>query len=316
MKNKFGNNINVSEYFSSDFNDAISGQSVQNYDDKFFIYDPFGRSGEIIEDDGSGNKAIKFYQNEYSTVRISHLELLLPPISTHDKVLTFEYSIKFLGNTGRMRRSVIEGFKSNEPSDILSVTEAGEPDFELRALKQNGVQIATKDEFASNYVPMRVVIDAKNSTWTLYKKVNGEYSQVTKKTNAIIPEYIDKLHFEIIGEAGETNPRTYYIDDISVYSSEGLYLSDESGEKTTIQAGNNVFLKPEYLPGSDIGCVFAAIYNGEGKLVDIDKKAYLPNIQLGLNVPDDADNTYNIKYFEWKNINSMIPVNDAKVFNK
>ena len=99
MKNKFGNNINVSEYFSSDFNDAISGQSVQDYDDKFFIYDPFGRSGEIIEDDGSGNKAIKFYQNEYSTVRISHLELLLPPISTHDKVLTFEYSIKFLLNS-------------------------------------------------------------------------------------------------------------------------------------------------------------------------------------------------------------------------
>ena len=163
---------------------------------------------------------------------------------------------------------------------------------------------------------MRVVIDAKNSTWTLYKKVNGEYEQVTTKTNATIPEYIDKLHFEIIGEPGETNTRTYFIDDISIYTSEGLNLQDESGNKVTIQAGKSIFLRPEYLPGSDIGCVFAALYNKEGMLLEIDKKAYLPDIQLGLNVPEDVDNTCYLKYFEWENIDSMIPVNDVKLFDK
>jgi len=326
--NKIGNNPLSNEYYDLDFEDGFVGQSPADYEG-VELYNASKDAYQYITQDGN-NKAMLFAQTT-TTHTYDYVEFCFDPIYTKDKIINLEYAIKVLGDTGRITEGgKLMGYNADKTADLVEskIFSYSKDYYDLSLYSKgyydsNDTQIASAEEIKSDFVKLRYEIDAQNSRFTVYKLIDGEWSKMVTETGRTLPDFVDRLQFWMVGptpwsQVGHTvTDRLYLIDDIKIYGTKELNLTTSSNavvNDVNAYKGQNLFIKPDYVPASQIGTLIGAVYDENGKLNNVNIKDFVPDTQLEMNIPDD-NGKYYIKYFTWENTSTLKPVGIIKQFN-
>lgn len=298
--------------FNDSFEDASAGVAVQDYDGRFFTYNGYDGMGEYFVKEADGNTAIRMGIINASK-RSSYMELFPGTVKTAGRKLIFETAVKSTGGAEGLSEAISAyGFDSGAPETVKSAF-AVTQNTSSGALEYNETEIATKAELKKDYVRLRVTLE--NGTVTVYKQENGEYVKKAQKTDADIPEYIDRVEYKLYNYGASSSLIEYYFDDIAVYDDTAVMLKTSSGASVYGgKIGGGLKIAPGYIPGTGTGIIAAAVYDADDNMLSIDVEPYAPDTGLGITAPSDGG-SYSVKYFTWDGMLSIQAINKAIEFN-
>ncbi len=233
---------------SYDFEEVTKTTPAQEFSNRIYCYNVYGGAESQVVKEADGNMAFSFKTTapfKQTKAKDDYLEFILTPVKVKNAIVDITFRAK---GTASGESKLTECMKLiGHNASALSVP------VEVSAL--------TVDNIGSEYTEFKYTLDGTSDTLTVYKRVNGEWNEISKTESAQLPDYLDRLQC-VINSPVNVYGSSYLFDDIEVQQKHHTFIEGELGFGSTVE------LKPDYIPGKTGKAMLAAFKNKDGMLKD------------------------------------------------